>query len=219
MAVQMRNRYTMVRLALILVVIGTLLDETSAQFGARLLLVQATVQADASDIGSLRGQSGVEAALHYWWRLPEHRLEFFPEVSYALVSVESSSPLSEVQRYGLSIPVRAYVLDFVSDCDCPTFSKQNDLFKDGFFLQLSGGYFFSRANDTTTGDGTTDWSGTLGGSLGMGLDIGLSDLVTLTPMVNYSLYGDPSGDQGQPHIDKEWRIGLSATFRPDYKKF
>ncbi|MEM1217192.1 MAG: hypothetical protein AAGJ82_15965, partial [Bacteroidota bacterium] len=83
-----------------------------------------------------------------------------------------------------------YVLDFEGDCDCPTFSKQGPGLQKGLFLQLSPGwsYFSQTLNDNLFGVQVTDNISAFNFGLGLGLDLGLSDLVTITPQVGFRYY-------------------------------
>jgi len=91
-----------------------------------------------------------------------------------------------------------YPMDFGGDCDCPTFSNQSTLIKKGFYFELSPGlgYYTSHFNTTqpfvanpegekitTSEDGFAYKVG-----LGIGLDIGISNLVTINPYAMYNYH-------------------------------
>lgn len=133
-------------------------------------------------------QNGYQVGVDYWFRLKDVRIEFLPEGRYASYD---ASPVSvwdggEMQWQSLSFHLNTniYPLNFFGDCDCPTFSKQDPLFEKGFFLQLSPGIHYliqSYRSDfkLELNKEATDLAYSIG--LGAGLDIGLSDWITITP--------------------------------------
>ena len=198
------------------------MGSSQAQFGFRGQMVQASIPAASSTSTTNSGLShwGYDLGAHYWMRLKEHRVEFYPELSFAKFSrtepVDASDRPIDMNRYGISVPISIYPLDFRGDCDCPTFSKQNDLFKKGFFLQLVPSFFQVHSN---YGDPTTakSWKSQAGIGIGAGLDIGLSDLLTISPMVHYFHHFYEGGsDLDGPGVAKELRMGIRVAFRPDY---
>lgn len=148
--------------------------------------------------------NGNRVGINYWLRLKKIRLEFFPSIEYANYASQVGSSSSENQfnydaRFiGGFFHTRAYLFDLINDCNCPTFSKQNETFKKGFFIQLSPGYEFfttemrARTEDITTETSVADSRLSLGASIG--LDIGVSDFLTLTPMISASYLSDVDGD-------------------------
>ncbi|MBK8699142.1 MAG: hypothetical protein IPN29_06215 [Saprospiraceae bacterium] len=121
----------------------------------------------------------------YWFRLKKRRIEFLPELSYTRFS---SSTVTDI-NYALSsanfyFNVQVYLLDLQEDCDCPTFSKQGPTLNKGFFVHIAPSvrYFMQKAESTALSlTGNTLGFGIRGG---IGLDIGLSDFITITPMLN-----------------------------------
>ncbi len=152
-----------------------------------------------STIYQFDNEGNFSPALHYgidyWFRLPEVRIEFLPTLSYSKFSEQPVSLLPDLaapQSLDLSIAAltmhtNIYFLDFLGDCDCPTFSKQDPLFKKGLFVQVSPGAVstIQSLGDITTlnNERTTNSDIAFSMGLGLGLDIGFSDLLTLTPFV------------------------------------
>lgn len=133
--------------------------------------------------------NGISLGIDYWFRLKDKRIEFLPELNYSSfesISFENNEVIDEigfqVDFLSFYFNTNIYLLDLLNDCNCPTFSKQNDFFKKGFFVQVSPGlslprFEYSNDNSTQTGDLQANIA------LGLGLDIGLTDLVTLTPLI------------------------------------
>lgn len=133
-------------------------------------------------------QTGYQVSLDYWLRLPELRIEFFPGLRYARFSTSPQTTFDDAKMSWQSVSLHAttniYLFDFFGDCDCPTFSKQDPLFKKGFFLQVSpGAHYLIQSYHSGPALGLhvdqRDWAFSAG--IGAGIDIGLSDWVTLTP--------------------------------------
>ncbi len=197
--------------------------DVSAQFGLRVGATSFLSSASDQNYSEI----GPEVAVHYWTRLKEHRIEFYPEVMY---STYRNSDFRFVQdftyafrRIGLGVPIRIYPLDFVSDCNCPTFSKQNDLFEKGFFVFVAPSANVLKLFDlgyrledwVGAPDHFNDWSLDFDIGFGLGLDIGISDLVTITPNVQYrpKLFGE---ENFFTRASAEVNFSITATFRPDY---
>lgn len=172
-------------------------------------------------------------SLYYWFRLKDKRIEFLPEVSLSK-SIGGDSDdgyRSRLGIIGLAMNVDFYVFDLISDCDCPTFSKEGSVFTRGFFLEATAGVDFGNiALDTPSDKGFFESSSTnFKAGLGAGLDIGLSDLVTLTPLIYIHWTPTPSwdgldeaiglSDTGAPS-GSDWYTGagIRVLFRPDYKR-
>lgn len=138
---------------------------------------------------------GYKMGLDYWFRLKSNRIEFTPEISYAFYE---SAPLAgtfdyRIEFYSFQFNTNFYVLDLLNDCNCPTFSKQNDFFKKGFFLRIAPGITGVRFTNNNPGDNAQqDKLGQLQPmiALGMGLDIGLSDLLTISPIITANYIPD-----------------------------
>ena len=140
--------------------------------------------------------SGVSISANYWFRLENVRIEFLPGLGYTNLE----SDISEIDFYQAFVTTRVYPFSFWDDCDCPTFSKQSGFFKDGFFLSLTP--FLNRYElqmDDSELFGETkydDWAFSL--DIGAGLDIGLSDYITITPEVRYRYFPDIAGLMTEP---------------------
>jgi len=148
--------------------------------------------------------NGNRVGINYWLRLKKIRLEFFPSIEYANYGSQIGNEATANQTnysakfIGGFFHARIYPFDLINDCNCPTFSKQNETFKKGFFIQLSPGYEFftteirTRTEDNLVERNNSDSKLSLGASIG--LDIGVSDFITLTPMVGASYLSDVDGD-------------------------
>ncbi len=185
--------------------------------------------------------SEITVGLDYWFRVKDKRIEFFPEIAYSLKSEVTSAdgldPFSlERSRFGFGINTHFYVLDFGGDCNCPTFSKQGDLIQKGFFLMVNPGIDFNQyklngGTENTEVSKHSDIAFRMG--LGAGLDIGINDLLTITPFVVMNYYPSLNPESVTalrsalcPFCDlvptentrnTQLQIGLRVGFRPDYK--
>lgn len=147
-----------------------------------------------------------DLSVHYWTRLKNVRIEFQPGILYQHYFSSDFSP----HALGITVPTHFYILDMLNDCDCPTFSKNDYLVEKGFFVRLAPSFLRPFADDEL-------WSnpGILEGELGIGLDIGLSDLITITPLLEY---------KQQFYLNSELpstgfvNLGVSMLFRTDYRR-
>ncbi len=149
-------------------------------------------------------KSGYKVGIDYWFRLKNKRVEFTPELAFSQFTSENIyseilPPLDVVsvksQIYSLYLNTNIYFLDLANDCNCPTWSKQSDFFKKGIFIQLSPGfnYFqYSLKNYQGHIEKANDFVFSLG--VGLGLDIGISNMITFTPMVAYHQYFNATWD-------------------------
>ncbi|MEZ4980629.1 MAG: hypothetical protein R2769_03395 [Saprospiraceae bacterium] len=172
---------------------------TFAQLGVTAYVSQSTSKYFQTD-QNLDPFQHAGAALHYWFRINETRVEFFPEIGFTKGSFldypeNGTSQFTFIreayQSYFFRIPTRFYVLDFEGDCNCPTFSKQGTFFKKGFFLMLAPGVQMANfpvdygllvsGEEQKESFSRTGVSWSVAG--GLGLDIGISDAITITPMV------------------------------------
>ena len=131
-------------------------------------------------------------------------------------------------------------MDFEGDCDCPTFSNQSTLIKKGFYFELSPGVgYYTTHYDSSlptvsnpegeTSTATVDaFSYKIG--VAVGLDIGLSNLLTINPyaMYNYHFgreYDIPVGklstliESNSGNIMSQLELGLRFAIRFDAKNY
>jgi hypothetical protein len=169
--------------------------------------------------------SSYTIAVDYWLRLPNHRLEFYPYLSYHRASSEFvSADITNVdlRQIGLGLYTHLYILDFIGDCECPTFSKQGGFFKKGFFIVGGLGADFSEKSFTGREfyDGNID----VKVSLGLGFDFGLSDLVTISPILQYQYHPSISWHEISTDFSNvesslgQIQLGVRIGFRPDYTR-
>ncbi|MEM6770899.1 MAG: hypothetical protein AAF597_09970, partial [Bacteroidota bacterium] len=168
---------------------------------------------------------GSELSVGYWFRLKNKRVEFIPTLYYA----QHSSDLEvDLGTFGFEFNVNVYPFDFGGDCDCPTFGKQGPKLEKGFFIHLTPGYaFYNLTSPVATFESASGL--TLGG--GVGLDIGITNLLTITPLASYRLgmsgfagelpFTDANGQligTDDPNISS-LQIGLRALIRFDHKRY
>lgn len=140
-------------------------------------------------------ETGYKIGVNYWHRLKDARIEFLPELSASiyretLINNEIIADLragTELNIYSLQYHTNIYPFDITGDCDCPTFSKKGPTLQKGFFIQLSPGINLLQAKIQPSSTLPVEFSAleetgalfSLGA--GLGFDLGLSDLVTISP--------------------------------------
>lgn len=171
-------------------------------------------------------ENGPEVQLHYWFRLKNKRIEFQPTLFYAQGAPTPKSTDSDYYNLGFQFEVNIYPFDFGGDCDCPTFGKQGPQLEKGFFIQLSPGYSMHNYQIASP-DGKNPHGFTYGG--GVGLDFGISNFLTLTPLATVRSNVSPYKDRPRTDINGvdlggrdrliNYQLGLQATFRFDHKRY
>ncbi len=172
----------------------------------------------------------------YWFRLKQKRVEFLPEIGYyhSLNKNVGTGPPNSLRGGYLQFNTDLYFLDFGSDCNCPTFSKQNDLLKRGLFVEITPGIEF-RSLDIDYIEQNKLATKTFKNSVfrayaGLGFDIGLSDLMTVTPTAGVTMIPGSAWDGVEDFLsidtsginrsgrnrDILWNVGLRLLLRPDY---
>ena len=180
------------------------------------------------------GHSNIEIGADYFFKLKTRRIEFMPEVYYGLNSVvDYYSPADLLLNFehsyiGFQFNTNIYIFDLASDCDCPTSSKDGPSIKKGFFFSIAPGVVYNKYQRTTPPVVTEpDPSiSTLNARLavGAGYDIGITDLLTITPFINYaiSLGNDAAFYSAEnEEVKTNWttlQAGIRVGFRPDYVK-
>ncbi len=227
----------MIRFAVILVMIMSCLS-ANAQFGIRISHNFNQAKNWDNFLSNEVGRnvtvfaSSQSVTLDYWSRLPNHRVEFYPNISYHRATddfsnlfVSGTFQTPKLEQIGVGILAHIYAFDFTGDCDCPTFSKQGGLIKKGFFFMGGVGADYARKSFGfgVLGDGNFD----VKASVGIGLDIGVTDLLTITPFLQYQRYFDVSGHNFSEVFGRtgnisssinQFQVGLRLGLRPDYTK-
>lgn len=196
-------------------------------------------QSEALDTYQL-SQDGLQVSLEYSFRLKEKRLEFHPGLGYRFTffkELDLNSNLDEddlgyFTSMDLDFNTSIYPFDFGGDCDCPTWSKDGNLIKKGFFLEVSPGiayqtmhrdFYWSDPHGPEVPIKSTNLAWKL--SIGAGIDIGLSEEFTLTPLFSWTKisnevyerltdYGSTAELDDQTYL----ATGLRMTYKPDPKR-
>ncbi len=180
--------------------------------------------------------SGFQVGVNYWFRLKNYRVEFTPELAYSRFKSELNDPSVDpgyemsMNMFHFFFNTNLYVLDFKGDCDCPTFSKEGTFVNKGLFLFVSPGisYFDGQMTGQTNSD-MQDAVLSLG--VGAGVDIGLNDVVTVTPMFSFrrffraeweglaelAMEEEPTrlNSASETTDINQWFLGLKMTVRLD----
>jgi len=182
--------------------------------------------------------NGQELGIDYWFRLKNKRIEFLPQLAYSLsrTNVVGDPFVSgyKLDQAHFNFNTNIYFLDLKNDCDCPTFSKQGNSLSKGIFLQLSPGlvYSFEEINYVSRDPDhlhANNFSYKLG--LGIGIDIGITNLFTITPMAGINWYPainwqnfdllhyEATIVSNTPNETtlRQIQVGVRVGFRPDYK--
>ncbi len=158
---------------------------------------------------------GYELGLGYWFRLKNKRMEFLPEISYVSMSGDGVGGVGDLTGFNFNANIFIYPLDFHSDCNaCPTFSKDGGIIKKGFHWIIMPSIYQHNFDSNIFSNVTNFRIG-----LGAGLDIGLTNMITLVPFVTYSISGKESFYGNNDNRPKQLRLGLRSIFRFDKNKW
>lgn len=174
--------------------------------------------------------NGFEGGLDYWFRLKKKRIEFMPEIAYAQYNTTferglvSQLSMSEVH---FNIHTHIYALDLGDDCNCPTFSKEGGTIDKGLFVHFTPGISYHNVNAQFIDSFNESFETTSGISfragVGLGVDIGISDLWTVTPIVSYffrtpMIWKNLAENDDVSTTPNIFQLTLRLGFRPDYKR-
>lgn len=240
------------RYIFLLVVISMLASELTAQFSifAKYQPNNIEWQDDWNSYVSadeIYSQSTVLGA-SYWMKLKEYRVEFHPGISYT----SSTSKVNRDQTInngdgiifdelsfkgiGIEMPVHIYFLDFEGDCNCPTFAKDGSFLSKGLYFFITPGFNFNTYSVNGSGLDSEPFSredkdNVLTASTGLGVDIGIGNLITISPYGGIFIspnnnweglaYAVGPAASGELTIDRNLRsvfAGIRVSFRPDYVK-
>lgn len=140
--------------------------------------------------------------LDYWFRLENYRVEFLPEIGIKMHKALRADDLRlDWNSYYLRFNTQFYILNFEGDCDCPTFSKHEPWFQKGFFLSASLGAALSRYDTDLAGATASQWNYSF--AVGAGLDLGVSDVITITPYIQWQHWFTPEWEGLQQLLNVE----------------
>lgn len=185
--------------------------------------------------------SSLELGADYWFRMKNIRLEFLPML-YISIDRHTTNNIQGLRTLskgsiGAKFNTYIYPFDFFGDCDCPTFSKQGNLFTKGFYFNLAPGIGYNRFITTFQEDSppteflqerSNDINYVLG--LGVGLDIGINDLLTISPFFQYDYYSNVEWEDFNSIISSsedtnnnitnhtKFHAGVRIGIRSDYER-
>ncbi len=175
-------------------------------------------------------QDGLQASVEYNFRLKQKRIEFRPGLGYRF-TWNGSNDNGYFKSFDFDLNTAVYPFDFEGDCHCPTFSKNGNLIKKGFFLELNPGVGYQILSRLRSDPDDPDrlpirsknmvWK--IGGSAG--LDIGISEQFTLTPMLSGTLLSSSQweglrtdGSAGQLKDNIYLGAGIRITYNSGDKR-
>lgn len=205
------------------------------QFGVNVKYIFG--QSETLDLAHI-SQDGIQASLEYGFRLKQKRIEFHPGLGYRF-TLDKPNLEGTMHSFDLDINTAIYPFDFAGDCDCPTWSKEGTLIKKGFFIEVSPGIAYQTlqrnyilSDNIPVELEPTDISSSnllLKLGAGVGLDIGITEQFTLTPMFTITMLSDAEWEglvreaYTQPtklEMDDFSYLGagIRLTYKPDPKR-
>ena len=138
-------------------------------------------------------KSSYNVGINHSIPIPNFGMRILPELNYATYEAEwndtnntSSTPINlELSVFTFLINSNIYLFNLEGDCDCPTWGKDGNFFEKGFHLEVGPGLsYFKHVGERGNPDSGDELSNTnvrLVVNVGLGLDIGLTKKITVTP--------------------------------------
>ncbi len=176
--------------ALLLFVILTSGLTANSQIGISVEYFPERLTLESDGPASFMSRNAGLVSVTSYFRLKNIRLEFIPYAGVfgAVGNYTINGTESNIKSAGLAIgsKILAYPLDFLNDCDCPTFNKTGMWFKKGFFFFIDPQFLtYNYTVDSDLVSIEDNRFNNLGMSIGLGIDFGLSAGFTLTPYAAY----------------------------------
>ena len=179
--------------------------------------------------------SGYKLGIDYWFKLKNKRIEFTPELTYSQFTKSRGNndvkQTLDARFIGFHFITNIYPMVFGNDCICPTFNYVGSFIVKGFFVQVSPGIDFFRGQykNKATEQYEENTSSIFNIGIGVGIDIGVLPIVTLTPFASYRYYletnwevladnfstVDPTPEDAAADNPNQFHIGLKLGFRFD----
>ena len=215
------------------------ITEASAQFGVRAkynlnsfsnwdTFLEQNVPGEVDKIFP----SNIEIGVDYWFRLKNYRVEFMPEIAMGLKTSSTYSAVgaeTSFSYFAFNLNTQLYIFDLQGDCDCPTFSKQGPSLNKGFFFTIAPGLIYNTKEFSMETIDPSQESSQVNLRLGVGAgyDIGINDLITITPSIHYNIASgidyielmnlNPTGSNTELTTSglNQMQFQLRFGFRPD----
>ncbi|NJL74734.1 MAG: hypothetical protein HC892_06560 [Saprospiraceae bacterium] len=182
----------------------------SAQIGANA--GYSYIRAESDVYGTWLIELSSVVGVNYWFRLKNKRVEFFPTLELNSTKISNDQfVMRDMTLVSGYLNTRFYVFDFQGDCNCPTFSKHGGSFDKGFFLSIAPGVEYSNTNIQTKDDSFRFKAKEVMPSIsvGTGFDIGISNLLTLTPYTQFRYAAS-----NDTRLER-WIVGINIGLRFD----
>jgi hypothetical protein len=163
-------------------------------------------------------------SINYWFRIKNIRIEFLPEAGYAFPVKNSTLPQQgSIESFYFFLNTDLYLFDIANDCNCPTFSKDGGLLEKGFFIEVSPGLTYQMRKleqQASTPVEQPQKSNQVHFRLdaGIGFDIGISNLLTITPVarIGWIPSGNWEGLAGWLDVPNEDSSETSTVLLPGF---
>lgn len=106
--------------------------------------------------------------------------------NYAETSLDTRQ--FKLRQIDFALSSKIFLLSLEADCDCPTFSREAGLLEKGFFVEFLAGASTYQAEMSEEMVISEDKGIAFKAGLGMGIEIGITDRITLSPYVRYQRY-------------------------------
>ncbi len=116
-----------------------------------------------------------------------YRIQFHLNAGTAFSKTSLATRSFELRQIDVSLSSKIFLLSLEADCDCPTFSRDAGLLEKGFYVEFIAGASSYNAKMRDIFD-VNDKGVGLKLGLGMGIEIGINDQITISPYVRYNRF-------------------------------
>ncbi len=124
----------------------------------------------------------------YGFRFRSKRIEMDPAILATGIFGTYPELNRRFREFGaeLQFPIAIYPMDFGNDCNCPTFNKQGEKFRKGFFFFVVPALRYSqiRLEKNVQVEDVSESSFRYSIGIGIGMDYGINRHTTLTPSLS-----------------------------------
>lgn len=116
-----------------------------------------------------------------------YRIQFHLNAGTTFSKTSLTDRTFQLRQIDLALSSKIFLLSLEADCDCPTFSRDAGLLEKGFYVEFIAGAssYNAQLRDVIE---VNDKGFGLKLGLGIGLEIGINDQITVSPYVRYNRF-------------------------------
>lgn len=118
-----------------------------------------------------------------------YRIQFHLNAGTNKATTSLENRQFKLRKNDIGLSGKIFILSLEADCDCPTFSREAGFLEKGLFVEVLAGASFIQSEMTETSTLISEGNEVVfKAGLGLGVEIGITDYVTISPFVRYQHY-------------------------------